>query len=703
MRQTAISLQTDALTISFDSTNGCIREIVDKGTQRVICTGSLENTLWRVFFRDREQTRSSEFSANSPFMQFHHHVDGNRLTFNYESNELKVSVEFRADGSHVDARLSLVSSSRTVLTQNFPFKLSFNLEALNRFHYPEDLGLAFKKGFYEDGHNSKSLHMWHYMTRAGATYNTGGWYPDLFCDFVFLDSEDGTLAVYGIQSQDDVFVPCTLGTTADPGNRRTPYYDHAFNAYIRPGEQWTSPTVRMEVGATLRDAARSYSQANGYHRTLRDKLKPELLEKFRKSILLHLRAKKGVKRQYTFREELTSLAKFAEFAPLQLHISDFMHGGFDKEYPDLLPPNPRKGTFAELKELYDRAHALGMLVAPYTNPTWYCDAPPSPTLTANGDSAIARDLDGEPIREFYVGNEGWALTASHPTAQKFHRRDVERFTQELPSDILLQDQVGSRQWLWDTNPAAGVPHAYIQNLINVAKEDSHLVPVSTEDGFDRLIDHEVQFCGLTWRLDPDSGRSDIRSYASVYKDAQNDSTYRCSGRKWEVSPFALYFAHDKVAFTHHDLSQTIDTKAQLSFSLALGYMMIYRRGPDITEPELCWMRWLNVIQKHVCARYLEKRLESFEFLRPDVTRSIFEDMTVVAVWSAAEYEVRAGTVITGDGFHVESADGQLVAGTYSMLDGQDYGPESYYLRDGLDVWVSPAGGSPIHTTHEVQR
>jgi hypothetical protein len=703
MKQSTITLETTALKITFDSSNGCIREIVDKSTGRTISTGNLENTLWRIFFRDREQTRASEFSAASPSMQFRHQLDGSRLTLEYESDEIRVSVGFHADGNHVDSHLSLMSASRVVLTQNFPFKLSFNLDTLNRFHYPEDLGLAFKRGFYEEGHNSKSLRMWHYMTRAGATYNTGGWYPDLFCDFAFLDSEDGTLAVYGIQSQDDVFIPCTLGTTADPGNRAAPYYDHAFNAYVRPREPWTSPIVRMEVGVTLRDAARSYSRANNYHRTLRDKLKPELLEKFRQSMLLHLRAKKGVSRQYTFQEELASLERFAEFAPLQLHISDFMHGGFDKEYPDLLPPNPRKGTLAELRAIYDRAHELGMLVVPYTNPTWYCDAPPGPTLIANGDAAIARDLDGEPIREFYVGNEGWALTASHPTARGFHRQDVERFTKELPSDILLQDQVGSRQWLWDTNPAAGVPHAYIHNLIHVAKEDSAVVPVSTEDGFDRLIDHEVQFCGLTWRLDPDSGRSDIRSYASVYKDAQNDATFRCSGRKWEVSPFALYIAHDKVAFTHHDLSQTIDTKAQLSFSLALGYMMIYRRGPDITDSELSWMRWLNLIQKHVCARYVEKRLESFELLRPDVTRSVFEDVTVVAVWSPAEFEVRPGTVVTGDGFHVESADGQLMAGTYRTLDGQDYGPETYYLRDGFDVWVSPPGGGPSQVTPEARQ
>ena len=69
------------------------------------------------------------------------------------------------------------------------------------------------------------------------------------------------------------------------------------------------------------------------------------------------------------REKLAHLSQLP--VPSLVHFADYLKGGFDKQYPDHLPPNPGFGTPAELRDVFDRCHALGLLVMPYTNPTWW--------------------------------------------------------------------------------------------------------------------------------------------------------------------------------------------------------------------------------------------------------------------------------------------------------------------------------------------
>ena len=55
-------------------------------------------------------------------------------------------------------------------------------------------------------------------------------------------------------------------------------------------------------------------------------------------------------------EMLAALPKLP--VPSLIHFSDYVHGGFDKQYPDHLPPRPAFGTPAELRALFDlRARA----------------------------------------------------------------------------------------------------------------------------------------------------------------------------------------------------------------------------------------------------------------------------------------------------------------------------------------------------------
>jgi len=470
---------------AFSEENGCIRHIIDKKTGKSVCLGNLDEALWKLYFRDRTSISSNQFAAENEDKHFSYTLSGKELIMSYESADVNVKVVFVASGHYLDSKVTVANPREVVLTLNYPQKTTFNVDSLNRFHFPHDLGVAFKKPFYTAGHNSQSFAQGTYSSGYGDVHTQGGRYPNLFSDFVFLDSKDGTMGIYGIQPEESIFVPCTLCTASDPGRRSVPYYDHSFNTYVKPGEEWISPVLRIEVSTSLKEAIQTYCQGNGFKRTLVDKMKAEVYDKFRKSVLLHYRSRKLARGEhFTFKEDTKALDKFAEFSPIQMHISDYMMGNFDKQYPDMLPPNPVKGTMEELKRFYDRAHELGMIVCPYDNPTWFCEAPPAPSLEEHGDSVLAKDLDGDVVREYYYGNEGYALTFAHPILKKIRERNIKLFTQDLPSDIIMQDQLGARSWIYDTNPAAGVPYAYTQGIINIAKEDCEHVPLSTEDGFD---------------------------------------------------------------------------------------------------------------------------------------------------------------------------------------------------------------------------
>ncbi|MFQ6130570.1 MAG: DUF6259 domain-containing protein [Armatimonadota bacterium] len=540
-----------------------------------------------------------------------------------------------------------------------------------------------------------------YVQRGGVWWECGGYpfyyalvprellsiegkYPSLFCDLVHLDSEDGMLSVYGVQSQDEIFVPATLRTEAlRMEGRSLGSYTHRFNIWAEPGQEFALPELRFLVGEQVRDAALRYGADNGYGRALEDKMPPELLDKFRNSVLVKVNGP-------TFADETAALDALP--SPCIVHLASYMLGGFDKQYPDFLPPNPAKGTMDDLRALYDRAHELGMLVMPYLNPTWWCDDPPSPSLEKHGDVALARGLDGEIPIERYVSNWGYSLTASHPIAKQIDARNMRLFTQDLPSDLIFQDQIGARSWIWDLNPHALAPYGYTQAIIDIAKTDCQIAPLSTECGFDRIIDYEAQFCGLTWSLVPTPGGPPWRTF---YHERYPPGT-------WQVSPLALYLAHDKVAFTHHDLGQRIAGKQDLSLSLLLGYQMIDSVGTGVCRPgtqRMEWLAWLDAVQKQVCSRYMGERLTSFEEVEPGV---IFARCGSGMEWSAASdtlvayngrqdpFESDQRVTIAPQGFAC-SVGGSIFAGIVRLFNTQEYDEDLYIIEaqreDGLEYWV----------------
>jgi hypothetical protein len=458
-----------------------------------------------------------------------------------------------------------------------------------------------------------------YVRHGGNWFETGGYpffselvpadsyyqydltYPPAFADFFHLETASGTAAVYRIQprtwepwqgARDPrcMFVPGRLGCG---GDERGGWCDRSFAVFVGGGQRWRSPVVRLAAGGSAGEDLRAYCRASAIQRRLEDKMSPEVLRKFKSSVMLYYAG--------DCREKTAQLGLLP--VPTQIHFADYLHGGFDKQYPDHLPPRADFGTPREFRAFIDRAHGLGHLVMPYTNPTWWCDGPKGPTFQRYGEAPLLTGFDGRPSFEQYEKNTGYTVCHWHPAVRAANRKTVEQFHGEYPIDVLFQDQCGARGWQYDTNPASPTPCAYAEGLVSMVDEDSRTVPLSTEGGWDRVVNAESQLCGMTWSIVPTEGQP-------VWTQRMSD---RYAPATWELFPLAQYVAHDKTAMIHHDLGQFVTNRQVLAWTLGLGFSMsCHAAAAGLGHPGPHeWLRWLDRVQKSIAARYVGQPVGGF--------------------------------------------------------------------------------------------
>ena len=444
-------------------------------------------------------------------------------------------------------------------------------------------------------------HPFYFALLPTAYYSQDISYPPVFADFLQLETAEGNAALYGVQpapaypwagetNTAALFVP---GRLAWGGDAQGGYFERAFGTYIGPGQTWPSPVVRLALGHPVAESLQAYGEANGFNRTLADKMPPDMLAKFKQSVLINLG---GTCAQLT--AQLPHLP-----SPAVAHFSQYLRGGFDKQYPDHLPPNAGFGTAAEFTNFLAQCRQAGLLSMPYSNPTWWCDHPRGPTFLAAGTAPLLIQLDGSNAYENYSGNDGYTVCHWHPAVQAANRATRGQFVTDYPVDLLFEDQVGARGWRYDLNAASPTPYAYAAGMAAQAAEDSRSLPLSTENGWDRVINYAAQFCGMTWGLLP---ASDAPAWRTFLRD-------RFAPSSWRLFPLAQYLAHDKLSMVHHDLGQFVTNDELLAWTLGLGYGMSLRLGAadlDRTATRQ-WLLWLDRVQKSVCARYVGEPVCAF--------------------------------------------------------------------------------------------
>ncbi len=644
--------------LAFRKADGRLLYAVDKSTGLDVSPGNVHGP-WVLRFSDNTWLDGENFSPSN---------SARRFTYNWNAQTSVLTLQYSATGSYaclitltftftegpeIDTMLSLNNNSMFEMQLlSYPVYLSFKRSEIEAVYVPFVEGMRLLPSFFP-------------------SYDFVGRYPGrMFADFAYADLTTGSLAVYALQNRQTQVKPASwliLRDNSYAGGVNKIHHD--YETAIGAGQQWTSPTTVLSIGATLSQAMASYWTrcGNDSMPTLVQKLGPERAQKLAGAMLLKRDFLQG---SWTF----NSFQSFLPTLPAGnlLHFVAFWPRGFDENYPDYLPPNSALGTLSDLQDLTAYARSTGHLVMPYTNPTWWDNE--APTLAALGPGVVARDRASTLIWETYGSHGGYVVSPT--SAAVVARQDQTRveFTQTVPCDFLFEDQVGARDApSFAANPSTSDPLRYTQGLIDVAARTATYLPTMTEGGSDRLAWHETGFCNtlkLGWYTWPSST---ITPY-----------------------PMAPLWAHRNLYFNCHNLAgayMAVDA-ASLTYYVSMGYALSY----DLSAVDPSWLNMLDVCQKQLVSTLIGTGLDSYELLpTPGQTRTTFGNGAIVTANLSASAMSLDAHVIAPNGF-LATRSGTVLGGVLTTLNGQPLsGTAAHYLFfDHADCRISiwqPRGDS----------
>ncbi len=669
-RPDLLALGNSFYEVRFRKSNGSIVAIVDKRNADNVILGSRWECLWGASFEggSPDYVGGCHYSAAGPArFSYAWQPATHTLSLFFEpdpaaTRRVRAQVQVQAsDQPWLDMRLSVLNQWGLVLDRAlFPSDLVFSEPAIKEAILPILPGVSLDLSFFEQNRT--------YVVKYP------GW-PGVFADLVYVRTTGGELAIYALPEPPAARVqPTFLGFIHDEAYvPDSTMYHHTFGVRLADGGAWESPWMRILVGAGPLSAAQAYREHTGLDRfpSLREKLGPRYDQ---------------VSRSPLYKADTAQLnRRFAEYGllldaipdPGILHPVAFQPGGHDEHYPDFLPPDARWGTAADMAAMFRAAQARGFLVMPYTNPTWWDDESPTlapvlhgmvPGVTITDVAAI--DPQGWPITETYGGHFGYVVSPRAPFVK--NRLDAlnHEMTADVPSDLVFEDQIGARAWLYDYNRFAPDHLAYMDGWLAHTEAYSRTL-LMTEMGYDRLAATEVGFHGsvllpeMTENLPP-----------------------------WRPVPWATLMLRDKVLFYQHDLAPQTFThnKAVLGWNLAMGYMLSYdlfasEYGGGITTD---WLAVAGAFQRRVLARYADARATGFSYIRagvedgPLATLTDFGACWTLVNWDATRPFPHGEHTLPGRGSMVgcqpgAGIEGGLVAGVFTHYRGAELSPGDHYL------------------------
>jgi hypothetical protein len=590
-----------------------------------------------------------------------------RVTYRWRAATATLTLEYTSPGfgaavatlhalpDHLDLRLTLRNRSRLRTTVRFPDGLVGDTSAVTAGYAPNVLpGVRLSPPFF---------------SRVGNDIES---YPSrwAFADYLALDVGAAHAALYGVG--DGPIRPVNLGfahLASGPCSSTTFCLVHEFQTWIKPGQSWTSPLVRLRIGGDVQQSILDYRHDNGIdgYPSLDAKLGARLPTLARaplvKADLTHLRP---------FRDWAPDLARLP--SPVLLHPVGYQVGGFDQRDPDFLPPDPAVGSSADFAAMIAAAHTQGDLVMPYDNVSWW--DPISPTAKAANPTDVAvLDQHGQPETVSYGAHTGIIVSPYAAAVRARVAQEMEAWHSQIPADCVFFDQIGARPWYRDFNPASPSTESYDDGWLALLAPYADRC-LMVEDGWDRLARDAVGFHGSLLMMERELHLPD-----QIFGEGN-----------WQPYPLATWLLHDKVIFYEHDLYDgTLAEDAEvLTWNVAFGLVNTVQwdpgRGPDDPLIQLA-----SQLQRTLGPHYVGVPLAAYRSVSAAETESVFGDLTVDANWSDAVHDGMAP-----HGFLARTQDGSIVAGALAgVYDGVALSDGTHFLlfsRDAAGVTVrQPVG------------
>lgn len=663
-------LGNDTWEVAFRKTNGGIVYITDKAAGGTLSTGSRHECLWGAsdlqnqfyvggcsFHRDWSNRFSYAWSGSN-----------NTLTFSYTTDPLAVD-EFTAtvqvvatEADFFDMKLSVqehYSDGRLFDFLLFPSDLYFSEGEVKGVLLPLLPGVVLKPGFFSD----ERVYSWNYPG-----------YPGAFADYLALSTTEGELAIYSLFSGDPL-QPVQSGINNDDEYQPDTYYiSHNFGVMLQPDQLWQSPWVRLRISKPWTDTIADYRADNGLDQFASVCKKLGLLYDQVSHMPEYRLVSFEVQRKFS---EYDALFFSQIRTPALLHLVGYQPIGHDHYSPDYLPPDTRwcnvpEDCTQEFAAMFTQAQARGWLVMPYINPTWW--NPDGPTMTnlapLTVEDIAVLDRQGTALYETYGVNGGYVVSPSVPFVLSRTGTLMVDMTSLVPSDLIFEDQIGARAWMFDFNPASPSLTDYIQGWIEHTRS-YQAVRLATELAFDRLAETEVGFYG---------------SILLPQKLGQTASWW--GDDNWAVYPLAQMMTRDRTLFYQHDLDLNTfsDSKANLTWNLAMGYNL----GDDLRLSEgnvhdNPWLKLNGEYQDHLLAIYASERITGYTNLAANVTRTSFQNVEVIANWDSTNPYTSGGYTLSPSGALVRDASGRLTAGILTVFNGQPLSAGDHFLIVNVDL------------------
>ena len=474
--------------------------------------------------------------------------------------------------------------------------------------------------------------------------------PSSIADFIHFNMLGKNVALYSVQpitwqpfeglcDRAKIFTPSEFSFG---GNENGGYVDRAFLAYVNKDESFKAPSVKILFGKGEIESAKSFCQDNIVLKKLEQKIPQALLEKLKRATFTKI-SDSNVK-------AATKTVSIMDY-PALIHTTAHLRAGLDGLYPDLYPPRASYGTNEEYLAFIEFCKSKGHLYMPYTNNTWWCDFPKGPTFTAKGDFALAFDANGKKYFESYGHAKGWTTCMWHKDARDANKNIIKLAATDYNSDIVFQDQCGSRSFKYDYNKAAPSPSAYPEGILSTVMEDSKKAYLSTEDGWWALCDGEIQFCGFSFSF-MHSGAWYKNAWDAFPKDGFN------------LGNLTGAFFGDKVVLTHHNLGMDVDNPVKLVYTVAYGFSMInhlnarYAKIPQMVQ----WRRWTAQIQMSLLSKLIGEPMQNFAHKWANAEQDGDDSATIFSQYGGIKIAAAIGnTTLTIDN-HTVANDGFFAKG-----------------------------------------
>ena len=430
------------------------------------------------------------------------------------------------------------------------------------------------------------------------------------------------------------------------------YFDHAFLVNVSTSSPSNvSFTVRLAAALSPAETADEYgahaSGLEGAAPRLPSRLGPEAAW-MSSSTLLKIDMDMTAR---TFGQIVDQVVPALPGGPSLVHPAGYEPGGFDHDYPDLLPPDPRWGSTEAMRGLVDACHAAGHLFMPYTNPTWWDVRSPTVTKELPASGGVLTDITAlnaslQPLWECYGPNCGAAVT---PASAFVSGRDADLVSQiatdratahgpGIGSDAIFCDQIGARPPYPDENPATralasrhfGPWGDAVGGIAGFARawqlfswNSSAIGHVHTEQGFDKLLVagpsggagiagfHGQQLLqdfldyGATGAFCPGGGGG---------TPSPRDPL---SGSCWRAVPWAASLLRGLALLYQHDLAtKEFDADAQhLAWDAGMGLLqhsMLLGQKPCADPSEPCpWAEAVHTLQRELVGPSQAARVVGF--------------------------------------------------------------------------------------------